>query len=149
MSPGRFFLDTNVLIYTFDATAPEKQAVAQELVERALTTRQGLISSQVVQEFLNAALTKFAKPLALADARGYLEGVLAPLCEVFAGFSLFEGALDVQERYGYGFYDSLIVAAALQAGCSTLYTEDLAAGQLIGQLRIVDPFAAGSLLTPH
>lgn len=79
-------------------------------------------------------------PLSVEDRRTYLDRVLAPLCEVFAGPDLFARALDVQERYGYDFYDSLIVAGALEAECAALYTEDLQAGQRIGALEIVDPF---------
>lgn len=139
--PGRFFLDTNVFVYTFDAAAPDKRAIAQELVERALTTRQGLISYQVVQEFLNVAGTKFAEPLTVQDRRLYLGQIMIPLCEIFAVPQLYQRALGVQERYGYGFYDSLIVAGALEAGCATLYTEDLQAGQRIESMELVDPFA--------
>lgn len=137
---GRFFLDTNIFVYTFDASSPAKRAVAQELVERALTTRQGLISYQVVQEFLNVSGTKFAEPLTLEGRCSYLDRVLTQLCEVFAGPSLWYRAMDLQDRYGYGFYDSLILAGALEAGCTVLYTEDLQAGQRIGPLEIVDPF---------
>lgn len=137
---GRFFLDTNIFVYTFDASSPAKRAVAQELVERALTTRQGLISYQVVQEFLNVSGAKFAEPLKLEDRRSYLDRVLTPLCEVFAGPDLWHRTIDLQDRYGYGFYDSLILAGALEAGCTVLYTEDLRAGQRIGSLEIVDPF---------
>lgn len=139
--PGRFFLDTNVFVYTFDASSPAKRAIAEELVERALTTGEGLVSSQVVQEFLNVSGTKFADPLTVDDRRRYVDRVLAPLCEVFAGPRLWERALDVQDRYRYGFYDSLIIAGALEAGCGVLLTEDLQAGQRIGSLEIVDPFA--------
>ncbi|MBU2601683.1 MAG: PIN domain-containing protein [Actinobacteria bacterium] len=141
MPPGRFFLDTNIFVYSFDDSAPVKRAVAQELVERALTTRQGLISYQVIQEFLNVAGTRFAVPLSVEDRRTYLDRVLAPLCEVFAGPGLFARALDVQERYGFAFYDALIFAGALEAACAVLYTEDLQAGQRIGAMEIVDPFA--------
>ncbi len=140
MSPGRFFLDTNILVYSFDESAPLKRAVAQELVERALTTRQGLVSYQVIQEFLDVAGTRFAEPLSFEHRHAYLDRVLAPLCEVFASTGLFARALEVQERYGYSFYDSLIVAGALEADCTVLYTEDLKAGQRIGVMEIVDPF---------
>lgn len=138
--PGRFFLDTNVFVYTFDTASPAKRAIGRELVERALATREGLISYQVVQEFLNVAGTKFARPLTVPDRRRYLDRVLVPLCEVFAIPELYLRALGVQERYGYGFYDSLILAGALEAGCTTLYSEDLQAGQRIETLEIVDPF---------
>lgn len=139
--PGRFFLDTNVFVHTFDASVPGKRAVAQELVELALTTRQGLISYQVVQEFLTVAGSKFAEPLTVQDRRLYLDQVLIPLCEIFASPQLYQRALGVQERYRYGLYDCLILASALEAGCTALYTEDLRAGQRIESLEIVDPFA--------
>ncbi|MCP4657580.1 MAG: PIN domain-containing protein [bacterium] len=137
---GRFFLDTNVLVYTFDPRDSAKQARARELVEEALGEQRGLISFQVVQEFLNVATRKFEPPLAHADCRTYLDRVLRPLCEVFPTIELYREALFLAERWRYGVYDSLILAAAIQAGCGTLYSEDLHHGQKIQDLTIVDPF---------
>jgi predicted nucleic acid-binding protein len=105
-----------------------------------LSGPRGIISYQVVQEFLNAALKKFSKPLTAADAERYLTIVLEPLCAVFAGFELYHQAIDIANRLKYSFYDSLIIASALQAGCSVLYSEDLQHGQKIGGLRILNPF---------
>ncbi len=139
-SPARFFLDTNIFVYTFDETAPIHRAKARELVELALTTRLGVVSYQVVEEFLNVASKKFAVPLALADCRLYLEQVLAPLWHASPSLSLYQQTLEVQERSGYGFYDSLIVAAALATGCRTLYTQDLQDGWQFDSLAVVDPF---------
>ena len=138
----KFFLDTNVLVCTFDQGEPLRRAQARELVERALTTRHGVISYQVVQEFMNVALRKFSVPLTLADCRHYLEQVLAPLWRISPTPALYRTALDVQEQSGYGFYDSLIVAAALEAGCGTLYSQDLQNSRVFGALTVVDPFAA-------
>lgn len=138
---GRYFLDTNVLVYTFDPSAPEKQAWATALVRDAVVDGLGIISFQVIQEWLNLALRKFARPLSTSDAHRYLEEVLQPLCEVYPSADLYHSALDLQQRWRYSFYDSLILAAALQAQCHTLYSEDLQAGQQIGELTIVDPFA--------
>jgi predicted nucleic acid-binding protein len=76
------------------------------------------------------------------EAAHHLKAVLAPLCAVFPSFKLLEDALAVQKQLKYSFYDSLIVAAALEAGCETLYSEDLQHGQQIGRLRIANPFAA-------
>ena len=137
---GRYFLDTNVLVYTFDDRAPAKQQRARQLVAEALATRRGLVSTQVVQEFLNVARSRFERPLTPDDCRAYLAGVLRPLCEVFPTLALYESALDLAERWRYAFYDSLILAAALEAGCEVLYSEDLQDGQRIGDLRIEDPF---------
>lgn len=136
----KFFLDTNILVYTFDDGDLGKRDRARALVAEALSESSGIVSYQVVQEFLNAALRKFSKPLAAADAERYLTIVLEPLCAVFAGFDLCHQAIDIAERWKYSFYDSLIIAAAHQAGCSILYSEDFQHGQKIGGLRILNPF---------
>jgi predicted nucleic acid-binding protein len=140
-SAARFFLDTNILVYTFDETSSILRAQARELVELALTTRLGVVSHQVIQEFLNVATRKFTAPLSPADCRIYVEQVLAPLWHVSPSVALYLRALDMQERSGYGFYDSLIVASALEAGCRTLYTQDLQHGRQFDSLTVVDPFA--------
>ena len=139
--PARFFLDTNILVYTFDDSTPERAAKARELVEEALTTGRGLLSYQVIQEFLNVATTQFATPLTVADARTYLDRVLLPLWRVPPTADLYARALDIQATCGYGFYDSLIVAAALVSGCRTLYSEDLQHGRRFDSLEVVNPFA--------
>ena len=137
---GKFFLDTNILVYTFDEENPEKQKRARSLVAEAFAESLGMISYQVVQEFLNAALRKFSKPLTSADAERYLSVVLEPLCTVFASVGLFHQAVEIMDRWKYGFYDALIIASALQAECSILYSEDFQHGQNIGSLRIINPF---------
>jgi predicted nucleic acid-binding protein len=83
---------------------------------------------------------KFARPLGPQQAQRYLNEVLEPLCGVFAGIDLYRKALALQERWRYSFYDCLIIASALQAGCRTLYSEDLQHRQSIETLTIVDPF---------
>jgi predicted nucleic acid-binding protein len=140
-SPARFFLDTNIFVYTFDETSPLRKAKARELVEMALTTGLGVISHQVVQEFLNVSGSKFAVPLSFADRNRYLDQVLVPLWRISPSAALYARALEAQERSGYGFYDSLIVAAALAAGCRILYSEDLQAGRRFDSVTVVDPFA--------
>jgi predicted nucleic acid-binding protein len=85
----------------------------------------GVIGDQVVQEFLNAATRKFAVPLRLEDAKKYLDIVLEPLCEVFSRIELYQQALEIAAEWRFSFYDALIVAAALQAECGVLYSEDL------------------------
>jgi predicted nucleic acid-binding protein len=136
----KFFIDTNILVYTFDDRDPGKRDRARALVAEALSESRGVIGYQVIQEFLNAALRKFLKPLTAADAERYLTIVLEPLCAVFASIELYHQAIDISERWKYSFYDSLIIASALQAGCTVLYSEDLQHGQMIGNLRILNPF---------
>ena len=138
---GRFFLDTNVFVYAFDPTAPAKQKRAHELVARALRDGRGAISYQVVQEFCAVASRKFADPLTPADLVRYLQGVLAPLCEIHSSVALCEKALRIREDTGYSFYDSLVMAAAVRLSCDVLYTEDLQDGRVIERVRIINPFA--------
>ena len=133
------FFDTNVLVYAFGADA-RKRARAQDLIETALRTRQGVISSQVVQEFLNVATRKFARPMTNDDAVRYFDQVLEPLCVVWPDADLYRRALALRARFQFSFYDSLVVAAALVAGCTTLYSEDFQPGQRIDTLSIADPF---------
>ena len=137
---AEFFIDTNVFIYHLDASDARKHKAAEKVVHTALTTGNACISHQVVQECLNVALRKAEVALSLDAARAYLEAVLAPLMQVSASEALYQRALDVQGRWRFSFYDSLIVAAALAAGCRTLLSEDLKHGQRIEQLTMVNPF---------
>lgn len=137
----KFFIDTNILVYSFDRTAPEKQVVAQDIIKTALTEQTGCISSQVVQEFLNVAMKKFNPSLSSDDALIYLQNVLTPLCDVFTSIELYKLTIAIVHRWQFSFYDAMMVAAALQAGCQILYSEDLQHGQQIESLEVVNPFA--------
>jgi len=140
-APERFFLDTNILVYTFDSRSPLKRARANALVARALDTRLGIISYQVVQEFLNVATRKFPKPMHAAEAQLYLARILMPLCEVFPDSSLYSQALSICGETQFSFYDALIVASAITGDCRILWTEDLQHGRRIRNLEIRNPFA--------
>lgn len=135
-----WFLDTNVFVYTFDATAPAKRARARDLVRDALAGREGCISSQVANEFANLALRKFRVPLSPDECRSYFDAVLEPLCLVAWSPDLLRRALELHGQARLSWYDALIVAAALAADCDTLYSEDLQHGQRFGRLTIKDPF---------
>jgi predicted nucleic acid-binding protein len=140
-APERFFLDTNIFVYTFDSRSPLKRARANALVARALETRLGIISYQVVQEFLNVATRKFAKPMRAPEAQLYLARILMPICEVFPGSSLYSEALSISGETQISFYDALIVASAIAGDCRILWTEDLQHGQRIRSVEIRNPFA--------
>jgi predicted nucleic acid-binding protein len=135
-----FFLDTNVLAYTFDRHAKAKRARARDLLREGLRGS-GCVSWQVVQEFCNVARRRFVVPMGLDQLREYLESVLLPLCAVWPSGRLYRDALTVTLETGYSWYDSLIVAAALDAGCRVLYSEDLQGGRRYRSLEIRDPFA--------
>ena len=134
------FIDTNVFIYHLDTTDARKHAVAERIVRDGLASGNACISFQVVQECLNTALRKAQVALDLESARSYLDTVLIPLLQVPASPALYHRALDIQARWRFGFYDSLIVAGALTAGCGQLLSEDLQHGQRIETLTIHNPF---------
>ncbi len=136
----KYFLDTNIIIYSFDLSAPKKQKIAQKLIENALINKNGIISNQVIQEFLNVCTRKFSVPLKMIDVKTYLEQILFPLCEIYASPELYHFALDIQESTQYSFYDSLIVSSAIKSGCGILYSEDLQKGRSSGGLLIENPF---------
>jgi len=138
---AEFFLDTNVLVYSFDSSEPDKQATAQELTKKALTGGSGILSWQVVQEFLNVALHRWEKPMTPADAERYLNHTLQPLCRIYPDPPLWKAALQIHSSSGYLWYDSLVVASALKSGCKILYSEDLQDGRSFGNLIIRNPFA--------
>ena len=135
----KFFLDTNVLVYAFDRRSPAKLRIAENLISRALQG-EGCIASQVVQEFINVALTKFKPALREADLREFLRRCLMPLCAVFPSEELYERAIDAHSRYRLSWYDALIIASAQAAEVKTLYSEDFSSGARYGSLIVVDPF---------
>ena len=136
------FLDSNVLVYLFDETEPRKYEVAQQLVRNAIAEGTSIVSFQVVQEVLNLLTGKFASPATPDRAHDALANVLLPLWRVMPSEALYSRALEVQSRYRYSFYDSLIIAAALASGCTRLLSEDLQDGQRIEGLTIENPFRA-------
>ncbi|HET8552768.1 MAG TPA: PIN domain-containing protein [Gammaproteobacteria bacterium] len=138
---GETFLDSNIFIYAFDKTAVQKREFARGLIRQVLQDGTGIISYQVVQEVLNVLTRKLAVSMSAGDAARYLASTLEPLWKVQPSDALFQSGLSIRARYQYGFYDSLIIAAALAAGCDRLYSEDLQNGQQIDGLVIENPFA--------
>lgn len=134
--PADTFLDTNVIVYAFDAGSKEKQERARAL----LAEKNWMVSWQVVQEFCNVALHRFEVPLKPEDMREYVALKLWPRCCVLPGEALYRSAIDLHARFGYRFYDCLIIASALAGGTTRLLSEDLQHGQKIGPLQILNPF---------
>ena len=137
---GRFFLDTNIFVYTFDPNARTKATKAVSLIRKAADAGEGVVSYQVVQEFFNVAFRRFSPAMTVAEAEQYLITVFRPLLAVYSSPALYLSALRIKAKYRIGWYDSLIVAAALEANCAILYTEDLQDGSEIETLRIQNPF---------
>lgn len=131
------FLDSNVLIYAF--SNDERAAVAYELLEARPT-----ISVQGLNEFVHVARRKLA--MDWQEVRDAI-AALRVLCPTILPIDLavHDEALRITERYGYSMFDALVVASALQAGCETLWSEDMQDGMVVdGRLRIANPFRKGS-----
>ncbi len=129
------FLDSNVLVYAF--TDDARAATAQALLDRGCA-----ISIQGLNEFANVARRKLGK--SWREIRDDLAAIRT-LCATVIPIDVdtHETALRLAERYGFAMFDVLMVATALQAGSSTLWSEDMQDGMLIdGKLRITNPFRA-------
>jgi len=138
-----FFLDTNIFVCALLASEPRKKLRAVQLLEQALASHSGCVSYQVIQEFANVGLRKFAQCFSVHECKQFIDAAMQPLNRVASSPELFEAALNLHDETRYSFYDCLVIAAALQAGANVLYTEDLQHKQLIdGRLRIVNPFLA-------
>ena len=134
-------MDTDIFVNAFLASEPLKRAKAVELIETSLGSGRGCISYQVVQEFANVARKKFATCLSASDCQAFIDAAMQPLMRVASSTELVHTAMNLQDELKYSFYDCLMLAAALEAGADTLYTEDLQHWQLVhGTLRIVNPF---------
>jgi predicted nucleic acid-binding protein len=130
---GRAFFDTTILIYSISSEEP-RAVVAEKLLAEG-----GWISVQVLNEF--AAVARRKLNMSWADIMEALLAIRA-LCETPTPLSIetHEAALDIAARYRYSIYDAMILAAALEADCEVLYTEDMQNGQVIGPLTIRNPF---------
>jgi predicted nucleic acid-binding protein len=131
---AKAFFDTNVLVYALAENDPRSQK-SEELLAGG-----GVVSVQVLNEFAAVARRKLG--MEWNEVREALEAVRA-LCPnpVALTVATHDAALRIAESYGYGIYDALIAAAALQAKCATLYSEDFQDGQVIGgKLTIRNPF---------
>jgi predicted nucleic acid-binding protein len=127
------FLDTNVIVYAFSSNDPRSKR-AEALLEGG-----GVVSVQVLNEFVNVSRRKQGRSWdEIHDALGVLKILLDPPQPLTV--ELHEAAVDIARDRGFSIYDSLIIAAALRAGCSILYSEDLHHGQAIEQLAIRNPF---------
>jgi predicted nucleic acid-binding protein len=136
----RFFLDTNIFVYSFDKNAPKKADRAARLIRRAIDARKGIVSYLVVQEFFNLALRRFAEPMSGAEAEQYLSTTFRPLLAVHSSHVLYGQALHLATTHRLSWYDSLIVSSAMEGRCRILYSEDFQHGQRFGDLRIENPF---------
>jgi predicted nucleic acid-binding protein len=135
---GKVFLDSNILVYAQDAGSPDKQRRSRELITRLADSGDGVISTQVMQEFFVSVTRKLGvTPLA---AKAVLK-TFAVFEIVTAGPELIHEAIDCAILSAISFWDALILAAAASAGCGVLLTEDLNHGQMIMGVKVQNPLA--------
>lgn len=133
----RRFLDTNVLVYADDLDAGAKRETARQILMDALGSGEGVLSTQVLQEFFVISTGKLGVESALARRKVEL---LAEMDIVRIDLALLLAAIDLSRLHSFSFWDALIVRAAAAAGCGLLLTEDLQHGQVVDGVRIENPF---------
>ena len=135
----RKFFDTNILIYASDRSEPEKQARARRLLKNAIENETGVVSTQVLSEFLTVVTRRIQQPLSIEEAEHVIEQI-AILPVVGVDLALVRQAIGTCRRYRIAYWDSLIIAAAERAGCTRIVSEDLNPGQSYHGLVVVNPF---------
>lgn len=135
---ARSFIDTHVLIYAEASDAPVKQRAALALLKQLFESTDGVLSTQVLQEYCNVALKRLKLPAqhirAQLDLYEQFEVVQVTPAVIRAG-------LDLHQTRSVAFYDALIMVSAQLAGCSVLFSEDMNAGEIMTGVRIINPFA--------
>jgi predicted nucleic acid-binding protein len=134
------FVDTNILVYAYDRGAGDKHEKALGLVQQLWQRGNGILSTQVLQEFYVNIRRKAQRPVTVEQARTLISDYLAWDPIVNDGASLLQ-AINLEERYQLSFWDSLIVAAAQKGGASVIYSEDFNHGQSFGPVEVRNPFA--------
>ena len=142
MSGKPTFVDTNVLVYAYDADSGAKHTMARERLEELWENESGSISTQVLQEFYVTVTRKLTRPMSRRSAR-----------EVIATYATWPvrrpevddlvEASELEERHHLSFWDALIVVAARRSGAEVLLTEDMQEGRRFDGLLVASPFAAG------
>jgi predicted nucleic acid-binding protein len=136
--PGKIFLDSNILVYAQDAGSAGKQQKSRDVIAQLAGSGDGVISTQVLQEFYVAATKKLGvAPLA---AKGVMK-TFSVFETVQVSPQLIHEAIDCSILNVLSFWDALVLASAASAGCSIVYSEGLNARQIILGIRVENPLA--------
>ena len=138
--PGeKTFLDTNIIVYAYDVSAGEKHLIARNVVVDLWDSGNGLLSTQVLQEFFVSVTKKIQKPLDTIRTKEVVSDLMKWDVFVNDGETIL-GAIDIHQQYQYSFWDSMILYAAINGGASTILSEDFTGGQTVLGTRIENPF---------
>jgi predicted nucleic acid-binding protein len=131
------FFDTNIFIYIVSAALADR--AKKEIAERLLSESEFCLSVQILQEFMDVTLRKTQLGLTPAEISDMIRRMVAyPVLET--SLALAQRAFDIKIRYGIRYWDAAIVAAALELGCHTIYSEDLSHGQDYDGVTVINPF---------
>ncbi|HET8635872.1 MAG TPA: PIN domain-containing protein [Acidobacteriaceae bacterium] len=135
---GKYFVDTNILVYAHDRSAGVKHRRAQMLVAQLWESGEGVLSTQVLQELCVNVRRNTTHPMSAEELRRIIEDYCTWEVVTNTPESVVR-ALEIEQRYRTSFWDALILHAAERCGASILYSEDMAVGQRYGSLKIVNP----------
>ena len=139
MPGNKTFIDTNIIIYAYDVTAGKKHKTAGNILADLWNSGLGVISTQVLQEFFVNVVQKIPKPIDKQQAREIVRDFLKWHVVVNTGDSIVE-AIDICLKFGYSFWDSMIIEAAIKGGAAVIVSEDLQDGQVVSGVTIINPF---------
>lgn len=139
MNGDKVFVDTNVLVYAYDRDAGEKHHIAAAIMKDLWLTGLGTMSTQILQEFYVTLTKKIPVPLTIPVVRDTIRR-LSKWDVLLIDVDTIIRATELQERYKYSFWDSLIIASAITGGAKTILSEDLTGGQTIQGVTIKNPF---------
>jgi predicted nucleic acid-binding protein len=139
MPEDKTFIDTNIIIYAYDVTAGKKHETARIIISDLWDSGLGVISTQVLQEFFVNVVRKIPKPIDKQQAKEIVRDFLKWHVVVNTGDSIID-AIDICLRFGYSFWDSMIIEAAIKGGATVLISEDLQDGQVVSGVTIKNPF---------
>ena len=139
MNGNKIFLDTNIIVYAFDSSAKRKHEIAKKILIDLWDSSQGLLSTQVLQEFYVTATQKIPKPLDRNLAIQTIKDLLRWDVVVNDGGAIIK-AIDIQARYKYSFWDAMIIQAAIKGGAELMLSENLDSNRKILGIAIKNPF---------
>lgn len=138
----KFFTDSNIFLYLFDKDGPKKEVAAIQLASNPV------ISTQVVAENMNVLFKKFSDRVTPEEIEAHKDNLLRDCTVVSVTVAVIKTAFDIKTRYSLQWYDSMIIAAAIEAGCSVLYSEDMQHGLVIDKtLTVLNPFLESSVIS--
>lgn len=132
----KIFVDTNIIVYANDARDPGKQTKARKVVAELMRSGRGVISTQVLQEYASAAISKLgqAEEVVLRQLR-----LLETLETVHQSPQMIRRSVELKKTYQINFWDACIISNAEAAGCTLLSSEHLNTGQFYSGLKVIDP----------